>query len=444
MIEVSPEILTVVLLGAIFIGIISGYPLAIVVGAIALIAGYIEWGSSIVNLIYPRMIALVMNYVILAVPLFIFMGIMIERSGIADAMYDAMYLWLGGFPGGLASITVLIGTILAASVGIIGASITMLSLIALPAMLKRGYAKSLACGAVCSGGCLGILIPPSVMLVIYGPMAGISVGKLFMGAFVPGFLLSGLYITYITLRCLFQPSAGPPVPLEERRVPFVKKTVMLITSMFPPIILILSVLGTIFLGIAPPTEAAGIGAFVAVLLAAAYRRLNRKVLLDTASQTLQLTSMIALLGAMAFVFTGVFIGAGCGDVVRELVLAAPGGKWGIMAIVMFIVFILGFFIDWLGIVFIMVPIITPISADLGFDPVWFSLMICINLQMSFMTPPFAPGIFFLQASAPPELGITTGDIIKGVVPFVVLVMVGLGLCAAFPQIILWLPSKMIR
>ena len=444
MIEVSPEILTAVMLGALILGVISGYPLAIVVGAIALISGYMVWGNSIVNLIYPRMINLTMTYVILAVPCFVFMGFMIERSGIADKMYEALYLWLGGVRGGLASITVLIGTILAASVGIIGASIGMLSLIALPAMIKRGYDKSLACGAVCAGGCLGILIPPSVMLVVYGPMAGVSVGKLFMGAFVPGFLLSGLYIAYITLRCLVQPSAGPPVPPEERNISFSKKIVMLLTSMLPPALLIFSVLGTIFLGIAPPTEAAGIGAFASIILAAVYRKLNWKVISDTATSTLKLTSMIAFVGAMAFIFTGVFIGAGCGDVIRELVLAAPGGKWGIFAIIMFIVFLLGFFLDWIGIVFIMIPIITPISADLGFDPIWFSLMMCVNLQMSFMTPPFAPGIFFLQASAKPELGITTGHIIKGVIPFIVIVMIGLGLCIAFPQIILWLPSKMIR
>jgi len=444
MIDLSPEITTVIMLGGILVGILSGYPLAIPIGALGLILGYAILGPAVLNLMYTRLFALITSYVLLAAPLFIYMGVMLERSAVAERMFDALYLWFGGLRGGLAVITVLLGTILAACVGIIGASVTMLSLLALPAMINRGYSKSLAAGSVCAGGTLGILIPPSIMLVIYGPMALISVGKLFMAAFIPGFVLSGLYCSYIILRCLFQPGIAPAVPAEERRVSFIKKTIMLASSMLPPAILILAVLGTIFLGIAPPTEAAAVGAFAATVLAIAYRRFSWQVLKDTLSRTLRVTAMILLIGGTAFAFVGVFLAAGCGKVIEGLILATPGGKWGAFAMVMFALFLLGFFIDWLGILFIMVPIISPLVPVLGFDPLWFAMMICINLQMSFMTPPMAHAIFYLRGSAAPELGVTMADIIRGVVPFVILILVGMGLCIAFPQLILWLPAQMIK
>jgi len=444
MIELSPEIVTIIMMGGILLGVLTGFPLAIPIGGMGVIFGYLLFGASAFDIIYSRIFSLITSYTLLAVPLFIFMGGMLERSGIAEKMYDALYLWLGGLKGGLAIVTVLIGTIMAATVGIIAASITMLTLVALPAMMKRGYSKSLASGSICAGGCLGILIPPSIMLVIYGPMAWISVGKLFMAAFIPGLVLSGLYITYIAIRSLLQPEIAPPVPIEERRVPFIKKTAVLIVSMVPPGLLILSVLGAIFMGIAAPTEAAAVGALVATILAIAYRRFNLRVLKQTALQTLRLTSMILLIGSCSYAFVGIFLSAGGGKVVEGLILGTPGGRWGAFAVVMFIIFLLGFFIDWIGILFIIIPIISPLAPVLGFDPLWFAMMICVNLQMSFMTPPFAPGIFFLRGAASPELGVTMADIIRGVIPFVILVMVGLGLCVAFPQIILWLPAQMIK
>ena len=444
MIEISPEITTLIMLGGILVGILSGYPLAIPIGALGLILGYAILGPSVLPLMYTRLFVLITSYVLLAAPLFIFMGIMLERSGIAERLYDALYMWLGGLRGGLAVTTVLLGTILAACVGIIGASVTMLSLLALPAMVNRGYSKSLAAGSVCAGGTLGILIPPSIMLVIYGPMAFISVGKLFMAAFIPGFILSGLYCSYIILRCLFQPNIAPAVPVEERKISFIKKTTMLLTSMAPPALLILAVLGTIFFGIAPPTEAAAVGAFAATVLALVYRRLNLEVLKDTVSRTLRVTAMIMLIGGLSFAFVGVFLATGCGKVIEELILSTPGGKWGAFAAIMFALFLLGFFIDWLGILFIMVPIVSPLVATLGFDELWFAMMICINLQMSFLTPPLAHAIFYLRGSAPPELGVTMGDIIRGVIPFVFLILICLGLCIAFPQLILWLPGQMIK
>lgn len=444
MIEISPEIITIIMLGGVLVGLLVGYPLAPVLAGVALIVGYLTWGGPVTDLFYTRMYELIRSYVILAVPLFILMGIMLERSGIAEGLYKALYLWLGGIRGGLAISTVLIGTIVAATVGIIGASVTMLTLIALPAMLKRGYSKSLASGAVCAGGTLGILIPPSIMLVIYGPMAMISVGKLFMAAIMPGLLLAGLYTGYIALRCLVQPEIAPTVPSEERAVPFLKKTTMLLTSLVPPVILIMAVLGSIFLGIAPPTEAASVGALAAILMAIAYRKFNWQVLKEATLQTMKVSSMVLFIAVCGYMFTGVFLGLGGGDVVKDLVLASPGGRWGAFAAIMFIVFILGMFIDWIGIIFIMIPIITPIGAALGFDSLWFAMMIIVNLQMSFMTPPLAYAIFYVRGAADPEWGVTTADIIRGVLPFVGLIVIGLALLIIFPDIILWLPHQMIR
>ncbi|TET67275.1 MAG: TRAP transporter large permease subunit [Dehalococcoidia bacterium] len=444
MIEISTELLTIIMIGGILLGVLTGFHLGIVIASIGLIVGYLVFGSLVFELLYSRFFDLINHYVLAAIPMFIFMGLMLERSGIADRMYEALYLWLGGFRGGLAIITVLIGTIMATCVGIIAASIAMLTLIGLPSMIKRGYSKSLAAGSICAGGTLGILIPPSIMLVMYGPMAMISVGKLFMGAFGPGFILSGLYCAYITIRCLIQPNIAPVVPVEERAVPFIKKTTMLLISLVPVSLLILSVLGVIFFGIAPPTEAAGMGAFVSILLVIAYRRFNLQVLKEASLQTLKLTSMITIIAGMCVAFVGVFISAGCGKVVEDVILSAPGGRWGAFVVVMLIIFILGMFIDWMGIIFIMIPIISPVVPALGFNPVWFAIMICVNLQMGFMTPPFAPAIFFFRGTADPKLGVTMGDIIRGVIPFVILIMVGLTLCVFFPQIVLWLPSMMVR
>lgn len=444
MIDISPEVVAILMLGGVLLGVLVGYPIAIPIGAVALVMGYLMFGGSVLEIIYDRLFGLIMGYTFLAVPLFVFMGVMLERSGIAENMYAALYMWLGGLRGGLAIGTVLIGTILAACVGIIGASVTMLSLLAMPSMVNRGYSKSLASGSVCAGGCLGILIPPSIMLVVYGPMANVSVGKLFMGAFVPGLVLSALYVTYIAIRSYLQPKIAPPIPAKDREMPLGPKLSLLIKSLIPPGLLILSVLGAIFFGIAPPTEAAAIGALVATLLTVVYGRFSFKVLRETAIHTVKVSSMILLIGGMALAFSAIFLRAGGSAVVENMILATPGGKWGAFVAIMLLLFIMGFAIDWKGIVFILVPIVTPIGQALGFDPIWFALMIIVNLQMSFMTPPFAPSIFYLKASVAPELNVTIGDIIRGVFPFVGLVVIGLILFTIFPQLILWLPGVMIR
>ncbi len=444
MIELSPELVAIVMLGGVLVLVLTGFPLAYVVGIIALGVGIFVWQGQVSQMLYLRAQKIMLNYTLLAVPLFVFMGAMLERSGIIERLYDTLYLWFGGFRGGLALVTVIVGTIMAATVGIITASVTLLTLVALPSMIKRGYSKSFATGACTAGGVLGILIPPSIMIVLYGPMAELSVGKLFFGAFVPGFILSGLYISYITIRAFVQPNIAPPVPVEERAVPFMKKTVMLLVSLVPPAVLIMSVLGAIFMGIAAPTEAAGVGAFAATLLAVAYRRFSLSVLVECATMTLRLSGFILLVGSMSFAFTGVFLGAGGGEVVTDVILATPGGKWGAFAAIMFICFLLGMFIDWIGIIFIMVPIITPIGEVLGFDPIWFAIMICVNLQTSFMTPPFAMAIYICRGAAAPELGVTVADIIRGVIPFVILILVAIVILVIWPNLILWLPSMMIK
>jgi len=440
----TPEFITVLMLGGVFVAVLTGFPFALGIGTMGLAIGSLVFGPKItLELFYGRIFDQLINYTLLAVPLFAFMGNMLERSGITEKLFEALYVWFGKLRGGLTIATILIGTILAACVGVVAASVTTLALLALGPMITRGYNKPLACGAVCAGGTLGILIPPSIMLVVYGPAAGVSVGKLFFGAFFPGFLLSALYCAYIVVYCFFKKDAGPAIPESEvRGISVSQKFSMLFVSLLPPVILIISVLGSIFFGIAAPTEAAAVGAFAATVLAILYRRFNLDVLKGVAIDTIRLSGMVYLIIAMATAFVGVFLRAGCGDVVGNIILAAPGGKWGVFLIIMFVTFILGMFIDWIGIVLLLVPIVTPIAVRVGFDPVWFAIMICINLQMSFLTPPFAYSIFFLKGVAPKELNIETTDIIRWVIPFVLLIMLGLLLCVIFPDIILWLPAMM--
>jgi tripartite ATP-independent transporter DctM subunit len=302
----------------------------------------------------------------------------------------------------------------------------------------------MAAGTICAGGTLGILIPPSVMLVVYGPTASISVGELFMAAFLPGFTLAGLYIAYIAIRCAIVPQDGPAMPAGERAVPRRRKLVLLCTSLLPPVVLILAVLGTIFFGIAAPTEAAAMGALGAMLLAFGYRKLNLRNIWETTFQTMHTTSMALCIAVGASIFTGMFLSLGCGDVLVQMITGVPFGKWGAFAVIMLIVFILGMFIDWIGIILVIVPLVTPIGDALGFDRLWFAMMIIVNLQISFLSPPFAYAIFFLRGIIPDEMGIDTNTIIRGVIPFMALIGVGLVLMVLFPDIILWLPNVMMK
>ncbi len=445
LIELSPEIVTALMFGGVLGLVLTGFPIAFVIGSVGFITGYILFGPDITfHILYSRLYELSLNYPYLAVPLFTFMGVVLQHSGIAEELYDALYEWLGGFKGGLAVVTIIAGTILAACLGTITASVTVLTLIALGPMVRRGYDKSLASGTVVAAGTLGILIPPSIMLVVYGPQAGVSVGKMFMGAIFPGLILSGLYVTYISVRCFINPKLGPPIPLEERhKISSLKKLVKLLKAITPTLLIILAVLGTIYAGIAPPTEAAAMGSFAVVILAILYRKFTWSLVKHSGLEVLRVSAFVLLIAGLSYAFVGVFMSAGCGEVVTNLIMSVPGGKWGAFLMVMLIVFILGMFIEWIGIVFIIVPVFSPILLKLGFDPLWAAMMICINLQMAFQTPPMAMSIFVCRGTAPPELGVTMGDIIKGVIPFIIIIMICLILCVLFPQIITWLPEKMI-
>jgi len=441
----SPEIITFLMLGGVLTLVLTGFPIGLVIGSVAFLVGSLIFGPSITfNILYSRLYELTLNYPYLAVPLFTFMGVILENSGIAEDLYTALYEWLSGYKGGLAVVTIIVGTLLAACLGTITASVTILTLIALAPMVKRGYDKSLASGSIVAAGTLGILIPPSIMLVVYGPQAGVSVGKMFMGAIFPGLILSGLYITYISIRCYLNPKLGPPIPEEERsKISYSEKTIKLLKAVAPTLIIILAVLGTIYTGIAPPTEAAAMGSFAVVILAIIYRKFSWSLVKHSALEVLRVSAFVLLIAGLSYAFVGVFMSAGCGQVVTNLIMSVPGGRWGAFAMVMFIVFVLGMFIEWIGIVFIIVPVFSPILLKLGFDPLWAAIMICINLQMAFQTPPMAMSIFVCRGTAPPELGVTMADIIRGVIPFIIIIVFTLVLCIIFPQIITWLPEKMM-
>ena len=440
----SSELITFLMLGGVFGLVLTGFPIAFVIGSVAFVVGVLVFGPDVAyHIMYSRFYGLSLNYPYLAVPLFTFMGVILQHSGITRDLYDSLYESLGSLRGGLAVVTVVFGTILAACLGVIAASVTILTLIALEPMIKRGYNKPLAAGSIVASGTLGILIPPSIMLVVYAPQAGLSIGQMFMGAVFPGLTLSALYIVYIVLRCKFNPELGPAMKAEDITPFNMKKAVHLLKSMVPPVLLIIAVLGTIFSGIAPPTEAAAVGSLAAVALALAYRKFSWKLIKHASIETLKVSSFVVIIAALCYAFVGVFMSAGCGDIVTKLILAVPGGRWASFTVIMLIVFLLGMFIEWIGIVFIIVPIFSPIFIKLGFNPLWAGMMICINLQMAFQTPPMAMSIFVLKGTADPSLGLTMTDIIKGVIPFILIIMFTLVLCMFFPQIITWLPEKMI-
>ncbi len=440
----TPEIITVLFIGGILVSTLTGFHIAIVITTLGLVLGFIMIGPITLEIMYARFVKMLLNYTMLAIPMFIFMGDIIQKSGIADALYEKLYVALGPLRGGLALATILFGTILAACMGIIAASVSMMCILGLEPMIKRGYAKDLAAGSVAAGGCLGILIPPSIMIVMYGPMANISVGKLFMAAFPAGLMLALFYCLYVIIRCILRPLDAPARPPGEETVSTGKKIKGLVISLVPPVILILSVLGSIFFGLAAPTEAAGMGAFASVLLALAYRKMNFTIFREATISTFRISGYIFFLACLIYGAVGMFMRLGCQDVIANLISAAPGGRWGLFAIVMFFVLALGFFMGWLTILFIVVPIVSPLVEAAGFDPVWFAIMIMVNLQAAFMTPPMALAIFLVSNMAPPELGITTLDVIKGVAPFVVVIILTIIILAFFPQIVLWLPNQMIQ
>lgn len=439
----SPELLTIGMFGGLLIGLFMGHPLAFVLGGLAVIFGYLGWGPACFYMFINRTWGIMDNYILVCIPLFIFMAQLLDQSGVAEELFDTMRHVFGPIRGGIAIAVVVVSTLFGACTGIIGASVVTMGLLGMPVMLKYGYNKRLASGAICAGGTLGILIPPSIMLVVMADQAALSLGKLFAGAIVPGLILSFLYISYILIRCWFKPQDGPALSMEERNAVSSKKLVLMVMkSMLPPMILILGVLGSIFAGIATPTEAAGVGAFLAFLMTLAYGRFTWGGLITAVINTAKTSSMVIVVLVGAACFASVFMGSGGGDVVKELILGIGLGKWGTFIIMMIILFVLGMFIDWIGIIMITFPIFLPLAAELGFDKVWFVVALAVMLQDSFLTPPFGYALFYLKGVAPPE--VKTADIFWGAFPFWRLMEVGLIIVVIWPKTITWLADILVK
>jgi len=435
----TPEQLAIVMMVLIILMVICGIPLAFAMMALAIAFGLTYRGMGVFPMFTSRIFGGVMqNEAIIAVPLFVFMGLILERSGAADKVYESLHELLGPVRGGLAIATIVVSTVFAACTAVIAASVTTMALVALPSMLKRGYSKALSTGVICAGGSLGILIPPSVMLVIYGPMANLSVARLFAAALFPGLLLATLYLIYVLLACGFSPQMGPALSHADRTKVNSRLLMKTVVYLLPILFLVVAVLGAILGGISTATEASALGTLAAMVVAAGYRKLSWKTIKESAYETLKVTSMVLFVIVGAAMFTAVFLALHGDTIVTSLITGIALNKWFILSIMMFIIFVLGMFIDWIGILYIIIPIFLPIATTIGFDPLWFALLICVNLQMSFLTPPFAYAIFFVLSVAPKE--VTTRDVYKGVIPFISLQLVGLTLCIAFPEIILWLPK----
>ena len=436
------EVLALYMFAAVLVGIFTGFPIAFVIGAIGLFFGYIGFGDAVFSQVISRLFWVMNNEAFPAIPLFIFMGAILERSGVIARLFSDLRLAMGPLRGSLALATMFVCTVFAAATGIVGASVTMMGMIALPAMLKYNYNKELATGTILAGGTLGILIPPSIMLLVYAPMAQLSIAKMFGAAIIPGLLLAGLFTIYIFLRCLFQSGSGPAIPKEERTASPLQLSRRLLISLLPTVLLVVLVLGSILAGLAAPTEAAAVGALGGIIISMAYRSLTWKNFKETVYTTLKVSSMILIIAVGASIFTGVFLRLGGGRLFREILTGLPVPPLAIAVMVLFFVFIMGMFLDWVGILLIFVPIIHPILPSLGFDPLWFAIIVCVTLQTSFLSPPYAVSIFYLKGVAPPEINL--GHIYRGVIPFLVLQLVGVGLCITFPQIVLWLPSLLYQ
>ncbi|KIX14908.1 TRAP transporter large permease [Dethiosulfatarculus sandiegensis] len=434
----SPDQLAaVVMMGILLVMVIGGVHLAFALLFLSVVFGLIFQGDMIIPMAMLKFNGVMESEILIAVPLFVFMGTILEKSEVAEGVFQSLYELFGKIRGGLAIATVVTCTIFASCTGVIAATVTTMTLLAVPPMLKRNYNKGLATGVVCAGGSLGILIPPSVMLVMYGPMANLSVAQLFAAALFPGLLLAFLYLVYIAVGCWLRPELAPAIPDEEavERGPALYKKAA--KQMLPALFLIIAVLGSIIGGVASPTEASGVGAFGALLVAAAYKKLTYVKVRDAAYTTLIVTAMVFFIIIGAGIFNSVFLFLGGGALIKSILMAMPFGKWFVLSVMMGILFILGFFISWQGLLYVIVPIFLPVAISLGFDPLWFGLLVCLNLQMSFLTPPFAYAIFFVKGAAPPE--VKTTDIYWGVIPFVLLQALAVLLCIVFPELVLWLP-----
>ena len=435
----SPEILSFVMLGCIVLSIVMGIPVAFALASVPLIFGYFYLGSGVLALFPLQGFGMMTSYSFVAAPLFIFMGALMERSGIADTLYEAFYHLLGGVKGGLALATVAMATVFGACTGIVGAGVITIGLLALPSMLSRGYDKGLATGSIMVGGGLGVTIPPSIMLILYGCAAGVSISKLFVAAIVPGLMLGGMYMAYIYIRSRLNPELAPSVSDKERvrGAALVKLT---IGSLIPPIFLILAVLGSVFFGVVSPSEAGAMGVLGAGVLILLRGRFSKDVIVGAVTSTMKITTAILLICLAGKLFTGVFIFMKGDAALRAFMNYMDLGSTGTMLLMLLIVLFLGMVMDWIALIFILAPIFGPLLKNIGVDPLYFGILFCVTLQISNMTPPFAYSVFYLKTITPPE--VTIGDMYKGCVPFAIVSTLCPVLLILFPYIVSWLPSLM--
>ncbi len=421
--------------------LMAGFPVTFTLLGTSLIFGLIGFGWSFFNLLPLRIWGVMNNVTLMAVPLFVFMGVMLERSGMAEELLDTMGMLFGRIKGGLAISVVVVGALLGASTGIVGATVVTMGLLSVPTMVRRGYQKELTTGTVAASGTLGQIIPPSIVLVLLGDIVGVPVGDLFMAAVLPGMVLVVLFIIYIFIASTLFPKIAPPISWDEygdiTQGQLIKKVLKVLV---PPLFLILAVLGSIFVGIASPTEAAAVGAVGSTLLTIFNKNFSMEILRGVMIQTMKLTCMVFIILCGAAAFGLVFRGLGGDSLVRGFLgaLAATYSKWVVLAIVMGVIFIAGFFLDFIEITFIHVPVLAPAMIEFGFDPLWLCILIAVNLQTSFLTPPFGFSLFYLKAVTPPE--ISTGDIYRGIIPFVILQALAVLIVALVPSLATWLPT----
>ncbi len=433
----NPELGVVMLVLFIFF-IMLGFPIAFTLMALGVGFGYWAMGDTVFNLVVQRTYSVMANDVLVSIPLFIFMGYIIERANILDRLFHSIQLALGNVPGSLAIATLATCAIFATATGIVGAVVTLMGLLAFPAMLRAGYDVKLSAGVVCAGGCLGILIPPSVMLILYGATAGVSVPKLYAGALFPGLLLASLYMLYVLIRCWLNPALAPKLPKEQTDVPWTRVLWALVTSFFPLTILIMSVLGCIFFGLATPTEAAAVGSLGSLILAAAYRSLSFGKVKESVILTARTSAMVCWLFVGSFIFSSIFAILGGHEPIKNLVTALNLSPTMFLIVAQLIIFVLGWPLEWTEIIVIFVPIFLPLLEFFKIDPLFFGILIALNIQTSFLSPPVAMAPFYLKGIAPPH--VTINQIFSGVMPFLWLVLVAMVAVYVFPGIALWLPK----
>jgi tripartite ATP-independent transporter DctM subunit len=435
----NPE-LGVIMLGLFIVCIMFGFPIAFTLMALGVGFGYIAMGDTVFSLVVQRTYSVMTNDVLVSIPLFVFMGYIIERANILDRLFNSLQLALHWVPGSLAVATLLTCAIFATATGIVGAVVTLMGLLAFPAMLRAGYDVKLSAGVVCAGGCLGILIPPSVMLILYGATAGVSVPKLYAGAFLPGLLLASLYIFYVIVRCAMQPQLAPRLPVEQRNVPTLKVAIMLLQSFVPLCLLILSVLGAIFFGLATPTEAAAMGSMGSLILAVAYRSMTFEKLKESVFLTARTSAMVCWLFVGSFIFSSIFAYLGGHEPIKNFVDWINPSPLTFLLLTQIIIFILGWPLEWTEIIVIFVPIFLPLLQHYGIDPLFFGVLIALNIQTSFLSPPVAMAPFYLKGVAPKH--VTINQIFSGVFPFLLLVLVAMLILYIFPGLALWLPKQL--